>query len=142
MKNKNALTVSVLRMLTASIHARRIEKRGSSLSSDLSDNEIIEITGKEIKKRKESSKMFIQGNRHDLAEKEDAERAVLELYMPPRATTGEIDEIISRAIASVHPSSAKDFGKVIGEAMKELSGKADAGEVGSKIKEKISSMFV
>ncbi len=141
MKNRAILETGTLRMLIAAINAKVIEKRGCGNGDTLTEEEVIGVISKEAKKRKESSVAFLSGGRKDLADKEDAERAVIEKYLPPRATEEDINVAILESINSVNPQSMKDFGKVVGESLKRLHGSADASEISLKIKDKLSQMF-
>ncbi len=140
LRRRDDRVVLTLRMLIAALQTRQIEKRGKGDAGPMSDEETLDAIIREVKKRKESAQAFREGGRMDLAEKEEAESLILGAYLPPQATEDEIKEAIQKAVALVAPSSKKDFGKVMGEAMKSLKGRADAGAVGAKIKEIFSSL--
>ena len=133
-------TVLALRMLIVALQTRQIEKRGKGDREPLKDEETLEIIIREVKKRKEAAQVFRVGGRADLAEKEESERKILEAYLPPSATDEEITEVVKKAIETVAPSEKKDFGKVMGEAMKSLKGRADGSVIGEKIKELLPSL--
>lgn len=139
-REKKAFKVSVLRMLLAALQTKQIERRGKGIDAPLSDDDVLDVVAREVKKRKESSRAFLDGGRGDLSEKEDAERAILEKYLPPRASGEEIADAVERACVAVKPETAKDFGKVMGEAMKTLKGRAESESVAAAVKERLSRL--
>ncbi len=136
-KARNTMTTDTLRLLTAALHNRSIEKRGKGGEEKLTEEEALEILRREAKKRKEAAMLYIQGNRQDLAEKENAELSVLSIYLPVQMGEEEIKKEIMKVLASAEVAGAKEFGKVMGLVMKELKGKADAGVVTRILKESL-----
>jgi len=124
-------------MLLSSIHSRLIEKKGQG-KTELSNEEVLEVIAKEAKKRREAAEIFVSGGRNDLAEKERKELSIVEIYLPAQASDEEIERIVKKAIGIVNPTSQKDFGKVMAEAMKDLKGKADGTRIGNCIKQLLS----
>lgn len=140
-REKKAFEVSVLRMLLSALQTRQIEKRGKEgINVSLTDDDVLDVITREVKKRKESSRAFRDGGRGDLSEKEDAERAILEKYLPPRASEEEIADAVAKACDTVRPRNEKDFGRVMGEAMKTLSRRADSESVAAAVKESLSCL--
>ncbi|MEK9186326.1 MAG: GatB/YqeY domain-containing protein, partial [Patescibacteria group bacterium] len=102
-KAKEEVRLSVLKMLNAEIANAEISKRTKlvrggetadlAARSELSDDEILEVIGREIKKRKESAEMYKKGNREDLEAKEKQEAEILLAYMPPQMTEEEIKNL-------------------------------------------------
>ncbi|MGC9611079.1 MAG: GatB/YqeY domain-containing protein [Minisyncoccia bacterium] len=137
LKEKNEVKVGTLRLFLASAHNKEIEKKGKNETPELSEDETQEILRREAKKRKEAIEIYVRGGRQDLADKESGELEILEKYLPAQLAPAEVEKIILEAIAVVKPAGAKDFGKVMGEAMKKLKGLADTGEVGKIIKERL-----
>jgi hypothetical protein len=136
LKKKDHFSVQTLRMLIAAIHNREIEKRsGGEKGVTLSDDEIFGIIRREVKKRKEAAEIYIQGNRPELAEKENNELKVLEGYLPPELSPEEIKQAVRAAIVKISPVGPKDFGKVMGEVMRGLGGRANAELVGQIVRE-------
>ena len=91
-----------------------------------------------IKQRKESITQFESGGRADLVAKEQAELAVLQVYLPAQLNDAEIDALIAEAVAASGASSIKDMGKVMGIVKAKAQGKADMGAVSARIKQKLS----
>ena len=139
-KGKDELKTSVLRLFLASAHNREIEKKGKGEDANLTNDELLEILRREVKKRKEAIDIYSKGNRPELAEKESNELKILEAYMPAQLDAASVEKIVSEAMDAVKPSGPKDFGKVMGEAMKKLKGVADAGLVNKIIKEKMEGI--
>ncbi|MDO8668558.1 MAG: GatB/YqeY domain-containing protein [bacterium] len=129
MKSKDGETTSVLRMLISSIRNKEISLRSAD-KVELSDEQIIETIGSEIKKRKDSVEAYAKGGRQELALKETSEIKILEKYLPEQLSDEELEKIIKEIIAA----GATDFGKVMGQTMARVKGKADGNRVGSLVK--------
>lgn len=142
MKAKDAATLSVLRMLIAAARNKEISLRSpsadggkaafvpSSGRGELSDEQIIEVVASEIKKRKDSVAAYAQGGRQELADKESAEIKILEKYLPAQLGDEELEKIIKEIVAG----GASDFGKVMGQVMAKVKGKADGGKASALVK--------
>ena len=137
MKTGDDFKVGTLRMTIAVFHNKEIEKRGKGLNPELSDEEIIEVLGKEAKKRKEAMEIYTKGGRNDLAEKESRESEIINKYLPERLSEAEIEKAVIKAIEKTGAKEIKDLGKAMAEVMKELKGRADAGAVSAIIKKKL-----
>jgi uncharacterized protein len=135
MKRGDPVRLGTLRMLAAAIHNREIEKHGKG---GLTPEDVDDVIQKEAKKRKESMQLFTQGGRNDLAEREAAELAVLKAYLPEELSEAEVRKVIAATVAAVQPHGAKDFGKVMGAAMRELKGRADSSLVTALVREALS----
>ena len=101
----------------------------------LSDDAAMKILVKMHKQRKESAAIFSQQNRQDLAENELAEAAIIEEYLPKQMSEEELTAALKEIIAQTGASSAKDMGKVMGVATKQLAGKAEGKAISAKVKE-------
>lgn len=135
MKAGDAERLSVLRMLNASLKNKSIEKKGKGQPEELTDEDVIEVLGKEAKKRKESAEAFINGGRADLAEKEKKELTIVEVYMPEQMSAEAVRAAAEKIIAGL--SDTSNFGVVMKAVMAELKGKADAKIVSEVVKAKI-----
>lgn len=102
---------------------------------ELSDDAAMKILVKMHKQRKESAAIFSQQNRQDLAENELAEAAIIEEYLPKQMLEEELTAALKEIIAQTGASSAKDMGKVMGVATKQLAGKAEGKAISAKVKE-------
>jgi uncharacterized protein YqeY len=105
----------------------------------LTDEEIIEVLRKEVKKRREAAEIYKKGGRNDLSEKETKETEIIKKYLPEEAGVEEIEKAVEKAIASTGASDIKAFGSVMAEALKELKGRADASAVSAIIKKKLEN---
>lgn len=137
LKNKDVEKTGVLRMLIAALHNKEIEKKGKGQDSTLTDDDVVDVLLKEAKKRKESSELYKQGNREDLAQKELKELEIIQEYLPKQLSEQEIEKIVSEAIEKTGASSVKDMGKVMGEAAKETKGRADSKTISDLVKKKL-----
>ncbi len=148
LKEKGSVEVSTLRMLQAAILNKEKEKRAKlakgkeeikeeelAKESQLTDEEIIEVVSSEIKKRKESILEFEKGNREDLVAKEKKEIEILEKYLPEQLSEEEIKKLTKEIIDKTEASGPKDMGKVMGELMPKVKGKAEGGMVSRIVKE-------
>ena len=123
MKAKDAQRLVALRMLKAAFMNREVE-RGRALD----ENEARQVVSALVKQRRDSIEQFTKGGRQDLADKETAEIAVLESYLPPAVGEAELEKAIDSAIASTGATSAKDMGKVMKAVMADLAGKTVDGK--------------
>ena len=101
----------------------------------LTEENAIKAIQKEYKKRKETADIYIQQNRHDLAEVEMAQALVMEEYLPKQLSENELKTIIKSAITELGATSAADMGKVMGVANKVIAGRADGKLVSQFVKE-------
>ena len=124
--------LGVIRMITSGIKQREVDERIS-----LDDAQVLAVIEKMIKQRKESLVQFQAGNRQDLVDKESAEIALLQAYLPAQLSGAEIDALIAEAIAATGAASVKDMGKVMGIIKAKAQGRADMAAVGAKIKAKL-----
>ncbi|MCK9154756.1 MAG: GatB/YqeY domain-containing protein [Paludibacteraceae bacterium] len=109
-------------------------KTAKGSDGNFSDEQAVKIIQKMVKQRKDSADIFKQQNRTDLAEGELAEIAVIEKYLPKQMSEEELEAAIKAIIAEVGATSAKDMGKVMGVASKNLAGKAEGKAISDKVK--------
>ena len=121
--------VSALRMLSAAIKNKQIDKR-----APLVDSEILDTVRSLIKQRKDSIDQFTKGGRQDLVDKETAEVAVLEVYLPQQLGRDEVEKLVREAIAQTGAQGAKDMGKVMKALVPVLAGRADNKLVSELVK--------
>jgi len=135
MKAKDAPRLSALRMLKAAIMNKGVEK-----GRDLDDAEVLQVVASLVKQRRDSIDQFAQAGRTDLVDKETAEIAVLEQYLPPAASAEEIDTAVAAAIAETGAASPKDIGNVMKAVMPKLAGKhADGRAVNEAVRRKLGA---
>ena len=110
-------------------------KTAKGADGDLSDETAVRILQKMVKQRKDSAAIYREQNRPELAEKESAEIAVLESYLPKSLSPEELESALRDIIAQVGATSAKDMGKVMGVATKALAGKTEGRLISEKVKQ-------
>lgn len=134
MKAQDAARTSTLRMVKASVMNREIEK-----GSELDDDEMSKLLRSMVKQRRDSIEQYEKGGRPELAEKEQAEIAVIEAYLPQAASQEEIEAAVAAAISETGASSMKDMGRVMKAAQAQLAGKnADGRTVSELVKAKLA----
>lgn len=133
MKAKEPQRLVPLRMLKAALLNREIE-RGHALD----EAESRQVVSALVKQRRDSIEQFLKGGRTDLADKETAEIAVLENYLPAAVDPADLERIVDSAIASTGASTAKDMGRVMKAVMAELAGATvDGRAVNELVKRKL-----
>lgn len=137
MLSKDEEKLSTIRMLKSAIQYFEIQKGGAGYTA--TDEDVIEVVGREIKKRKESIELYEKGGRQELADKELREVKTLEYYLPEQLTDEEIKKLIDEAIRNTGASSIQDMGKVMGALSQQIKGKADGGLVSALVREKLSA---
>jgi uncharacterized protein len=122
MKARDQAKLSPLRMAKAAFMNREVEK-----GRPLEDHEAEQVLASLIKQRRDSIEQFTKGGREDLVQRETAEIAVLEAYVPPPVDAAELERAVQEAIEETGASSTKDLGKVMKAAMGRLSGRTVDG---------------
>ncbi len=133
LRARQADRLMAIRLLLAAVKQREIDER-----IVLDDAQIVGVVDKLIKQRKDSIAAFTQAGRTDLADKESAEVAVLQAYLPQRLGADEIDREVAAIIAELGAAGPGDMGKVMGAAKARLAGKADMGAVSSAVKQALA----
>jgi uncharacterized protein YqeY len=134
MKAKDAARTSTLRMLKSAINYREIEKGGA-----LDDGELSKLLRSQVKQRRDSVDQYQKGGRQELADKETAEIAVIESYLPQAASADEIEQAVAAAISETGATSMKDMGAVMKATMTLLAGKNPDGRIVSEtVKKKLA----
>lgn len=134
MKAKDAAAVSAFRMLRAAIKNVEIDKQ----IKEMTDEQTLEIVGKEVKKLKDAMADFEKAGRQDLVDQTKAELALISGFMPAQMSDEEVAAAVAKKAAELGLSGEAAYGRLMGEMMKELKGKADGGAVGKAVKEFLS----
>ena len=129
MRAKDTARLGNIRLLQAAMKQKEVDERVT-----LDDTAVIAIVDKLIKQRKDSVAAYVQAARQDLADIEQAEIAVLEVYLPQRLSPEEIQAAVKAIVASVGATGPGDMGKVMGAVKAQLAGKADMGLVSAAVK--------
>jgi uncharacterized protein len=135
MKAQDAGRTSTLRMVKAAMMNRKIEK-----GSELTDDDVQKLLRSLVKQRRDSIEQYEKAGRQELVDKEQAEIAVIETYLPQAASQAEVEAAVAAAIAETGATSMKDMGKVMKAAQAALSEKnADGKMVSEVVKTKLSA---
>ena len=138
MKAQDAARTSTLRMLKAAITNR--EKEGGG---ELTDEDVQKLLRSQVKQRRDSVEQFEKAGRQELADKEKAEIAIIDTYLPQAASQEEIDQAVAVAITETRASSMKDMGAVMKTTMAKLAGRnADGKMVSETVKAKLSQLSI
>jgi uncharacterized protein YqeY len=129
MRDKETVRLETIRLLRAAIQRKEVDER-----VELDDEGVLLIVQKMVKQCVDAADQFSKGGRQDLVDKEKANIAILEDYLPEQLSEGEIQAIIEEAMESTGAASMKDMGKVIGVVKSRTQGRADMGTVSAKIK--------
>jgi len=133
MKARDTTKLTALRMLKTALTNKSIEK-----SKTLEGSEELQVVGALVKQRRDSIEQFEAAGRQELADKERAEIAVLEAYLPPAASAEELAAAVDAAVASTGATTAKDMGKVMKAVMAGLAGKTvDGKQVNELVRKKL-----
>ena len=129
MRAKEMDRLGTIRLLTAAMKQKEVDER-----IELDDTAVVGIVDKLIKQRKDSIDAFQKAGRQDLADKEAAEVAVLQAYLPARLSAEEIAAEVKAIVAELGASGPGDMGKVMGAAKQKLAGKAEMAQVSAAVK--------
>lgn len=132
MKAREQTTLETLRMVITSMKNLQVER-----GHELSDDEVMEVLGREAKRRRESIEAFTAGARAELADREAAQLKVLEAYLPEKLSDDELASLVEEAIAETGASSAKEMGLVMKALMPKVKGRADGTAVSAAVKARL-----
>ena len=133
MRAREAERLGTIRMLLAAVKQREIDERRV-----LEEGEVLSLVDKLIKQRKDSASQFSAGGRPDLAEKEEAEIAILSDYLPDPLAPEAIDALIGEALIAVGATSPRDMGKVLSALRPQMQGRADMALVADQVKARLN----
>lgn len=130
---KDVVTTNAVRLIIAGQKEKDVEARGKG-QEKATDTELLSMMQGMIKQRHDSIRMFMEGNRPELAEKEKAEIAVIERFLPKQLSDDEAKEALKAVIAETGASSMKDMGKIMGVLKAKYAGQMDMGKANGMIK--------
>ena len=133
MRSGDVVRKNTVRMALAAIKQVEVDKR-----TELDDLAVIALLQKEIKNRKEAIEEAKTAGREDLIGENEAEIAVLEVFLPEAMSTDELREIVKAAIEETGASAPADMGKVMKAAMPKVAGRASGGDISAMVKELLS----
>lgn len=134
MKAKDEIRLSTLKMLLSAFEYKKID-----LQHALSEEEELAVVRAEAKKRRDAIDLYKKGGAKDRAEKEQKELEILREFLPAEMSDDELEKIVSQVISETGANSMTDMGKVMGEVMQRISGKAEGGRVSQMVKQKLTS---
>ncbi|MCX6088047.1 MAG: GatB/YqeY domain-containing protein [Caldiserica bacterium] len=137
MKARDSLRIGVLSYIKSVIKYREIENREKE--KKLTDDDVVDVISKEVRKREESIEMYKNGEREDLAHKEEEELKVLKEYLPAQMREEEIRKTVVQIIEKLGATGSKDFRKVMKEVMIEIKGKANGALIKKIVEESLES---
>ena len=121
--------ILLLGTILSDVKNRRIE-----LQRDPGDDDVVDVLRKGIKRRRESVEMYVNGGRDELAEKERAEAAAIEQYLPAQVSDDELRAAVRAAIAG----GAANIGAVMGKVMPQFKGRAEGGAINAIAREELA----
>lgn len=137
MKAKQAERLSTLRLINAAIKDRDIANRTDGGDGMITEGDILAVLGRMVKQRQESARVYEEGGRLELAEKELAEVKVIEEYLPRQLDASEVEAAIAAAVTEAGATSIRDMGKVMAVLKGKYTGQMDFGAVGPMVKGKL-----
>lgn len=139
LKNKDQIAMATIRLIIAAMKDRDINARAQGGGSDgISDNEILSMLQSMIKQRHESSKIYREAGRDDLADREDAEIKVIQSFLPQALSADEVENAITAVIAELDVSDIRDMGKVMAELKTRYAGQLDMTSASAAVKKKLA----
>jgi len=133
MKGGDKDRLGTIRLINAAIKQREVDER-----IVLDEAQVLGVLEKMLKQRRDSISQFEAAARNDLADKEKAEVAVIESYLPAQMTPAEVDAAIAAAIAESGAIGMKDMGKVMGLVKSKVAGRTDMGKLSELVKAKLA----
>jgi len=133
LRSGDKLRTSVIRLLTALIKNREVEKRGP-----LTDAELIQAVSASCKQRQEAIDQYRQGKRQDLVDKETAELQILQSYLPAALGAEELQVLVQEAIRESQAASPREMGKVMALLIPKVTGRADGKVVSGLVREMLT----
>ena len=134
MKARDSERTATLRMVLAAIKNQRV---AAGQSGDLDDAQTLDLLAREAKRRAEAASAFRDAGRDQLADKEDAELAIIRTYLPAQLSEDELRAIVEEAIADTGASGPEDLGRVMSAAMPRTKGRADGKQVNAIVREQL-----
>jgi uncharacterized protein len=134
MRAKDKIRLGTIRMLLAGVKQREVDER-----IELNDADVIALLTKMVKQRKDAAAQFEQANRQDLVDVELAEIVILQDFLPQALTEQELSSLLAQAIDETQPTGMQDMGKVMAWLKPKVQGRADMGQLSSKIKSALNA---
>lgn len=137
MKAKDKIRLETVRSIKKVLLEKEVSVRPQGQES-LTEGQEIEVLAQLAKQRRDSIEQYRQAGRDDLAETEAQELAIIEEYLPGQLSDEEVGAVVDEIIASVGATSVKDMGKVMGQVMQQLKGRAQGQKIQAMVKAKLN----
>lgn len=134
MRAKDSERLGTIRMLLAAVKQKEVDER-----VEVDDTQLVGIVDKLIKQRKDAIEQFRTAGRQDLVDKETAEVAVLEVYLPERLSASALEAAVAAIVTELGAKGPADMGKVMAAVKSRLAGQADMGLASATVKKALSS---
>lgn len=138
MRAKDELTLNTVRMIISKMKEQDIEARAKGNMDGISDGEILSLMQGMVKQRQESAKVYKDGGRPELAEREEAEIVVIEKFLPAQMSDSEVESAVAGLISATGAAGIKDMGKVMAELKTKYAGQLDMAKAGAVVKQKLA----
>ncbi len=129
MRNKDKIRLVTLRMAQAAIKQIEIDER-----RELSDEDVLKVLDKMLKQRRDAASQYDEAGRGELGDKERAEMAIIEEFMPAALTEDDLDSLIRMAISATGAQGMQDMGRVMNELRPQVLGRVDMGHLSTKVR--------
>lgn len=139
MKEKDMVGLGTIRLIMAAIKDRDIASRSECKSETISDDDIMRLLQSMLKQRRESIRMYKEGGREDLAEREQQEIHIISQFLPVQMDEPQMKAVIQKSILDTQASGIRDMGKVMGELKEKYAGRMDFAQASHIVKEMLSS---
>lgn len=138
MRAKDSCGVATVRLIMAALKDRDIQARSKGNAEGISDDEILGLLQSMVKQRHDSIEAYRAGNRHDLADREEQEIAVIERFLPKQLSHEETESAVSDAIGETEAAGLKDMGRVMAHLKERYPGRMDFGEASKLVKQRLA----
>lgn len=139
MKDKAVDRLSTLRLINAAIKDKDIDARAGGADDGVAESDILAILSKMAKQRADSARVYEEGGRLDLAERELAEIVVIEEFLPKQLSDSEAAAAVEAVVTETGAESIRDMGKVMGALKAKYTGQMDFGAIGPMVKNRLCS---
>jgi uncharacterized protein YqeY len=132
LKAGEKVRLSALRLLAAAVKNREVELR-----REVTDEEFLEVVGREVKRRKEAADAYEKADRQDRVDREREEQTTLEAYLPAPLSDAEVERLVDEAIAATGASGPGDLGRVMSHVMSQAKGRVDGARVNALVRSRL-----
>jgi hypothetical protein len=135
MKARDEVVTATLRMALAAVRSAEVAGKAAR---ELSDDEVLAVLGKEAKKRREAADAYAQAGRSELVDREQAELAVLERYLPTQLTDQELAELVARTLAAGDYAGPAAMGPAMKAVQAAVAGRAEGARVATEVRRQLA----